>query len=89
MEHPLTMDQAWDLAEGWLSSGVAVTPEPDLRHLSRVRSLIAAVSEQGGVGGALVSDAHLAALAIQHRATLISFDRDFERFPGLHWEMPS
>lgn len=34
-------------------------------------------------GGPLVSDAHLAALALEHRASLLSFDRDFERFAGL------
>jgi predicted nucleic acid-binding protein len=32
-----------------------------------------------------VSDAHLAALAIEHNAELLSFDRDFERFAGLRW----
>jgi len=33
--------------------------------------------------GALTSDAHLAALAIEHGATLCTCDRDFTRFPGL------
>jgi hypothetical protein len=28
-------------------------------------------------------DAHLAALAIEHGATLATTDRDFSRFPGL------
>jgi hypothetical protein len=36
-----------------------------------------------GQGGPVVSDAHLAALAIEHGATLLTFDRDFERFAGL------
>jgi predicted nucleic acid-binding protein len=30
-----------------------------------------------------VNDAHLAALAIEHGGTIITFDRDFDRFPGL------
>lgn len=38
-----------------------------------------------GQGGPLVSDTHLAALAIEHRAALLSFDRDFERFSGLRF----
>jgi hypothetical protein len=36
--------------------------------------------------GNLGNDAHLAALAIEHGATLVSFDRDFERFAGLRFE---
>ena len=36
-------------------------------------------------GGKLVSDAHLAALAIERGAQLCSFDGDFARFPGLVW----
>jgi predicted nucleic acid-binding protein len=38
--------------------------------------------------GPLVSDAHLAALAIEHGATLITSDRDFARFPDLRVEYP-
>jgi len=45
--------------------------------------LLYAVNEDAahhGAGGNLVADAHLAALAIEHRATVATFDRDFERF---------
>jgi len=38
--------------------------------------------------GNLATDAHLAALAIEHGATLESHDHDFGRFPGLRWEDP-
>ena len=41
-----------------------------------------------GAGGGLVTDAHLAALAIEHGALLCSTDRDFGRFPGLRWADP-
>ena len=40
------------------------------------------------VKGPLVTDAHLATLAIEHGATLYSTDGDFSRFPGLTWENP-
>jgi predicted nucleic acid-binding protein len=43
---------------------------------------------RGAAGGNLVSDAHLAALAVEHGATLHSTDRDFSRFDGLRWENP-
>jgi len=36
----------------------------------------------------MTSDAHLAALAIGHGATMLTFDRDFSRFAGLQWELP-
>ena len=36
----------------------------------------------------LVSDAYLAALAIEHGCELITLDRDFARFPGLRWRLP-
>jgi hypothetical protein len=41
-----------------------------------------------GLYGNLVSDAHLAALAIEHGLTLCSTDGDFARFPGLSWRNP-
>lgn len=83
--HPLDPATALGLVERWLASPVVVTPEPDLRHGERLRALLGAV----GRGGKAVPDAHLAALAIQCNATLVSFDSDFERFPGLRWEMPT
>ncbi|MBI5908868.1 MAG: hypothetical protein HY848_02770 [Betaproteobacteria bacterium] len=47
----------------------------------------AAVSGKPGVGDNLVSDAHLAALAIKHGAELGTFDSDFGRFAGLRWTL--
>ena len=40
------------------------------------------------LGGNRVNDAHLAALAVEHRCTIVSFDHDFARFDGVTWEMP-
>lgn len=40
------------------------------------------------VAGGLVSDAHLAALALEHGLTLCSTDKDFTRFEGLSFENP-
>lgn len=42
-----------------------------------------------GTGGNLVSDAHLAALSIEHGAELCSLDRDFARFGGVRWIEPT
>ncbi len=35
--------------------------------------------------GNLVPDAYLAALALEQRAELVTFDRGFGRYPGLRW----
>ena len=46
----------------------------------------ASLLTHAGIAGNLTNDAHLAALAIEHGATLASFDRDFDRFDGLRFE---
>ena len=81
---PLTVDQAMDRVDAWVGAGPAVVVEPSAQHGTIVRGLLRSV----GVGGNLVSDAHLAALAIEHGLTLCSTDGDFARFPGLKWENP-
>jgi toxin-antitoxin system PIN domain toxin len=40
------------------------------------------------VRGPLVTDAYLAALAIEHGCELITTDSDFARFDGLRWRHP-
>ena len=82
---PQTADQAFDIVERWLAVPSVLTGEPDRRHAQRVRNLLAAT----GTGGNLVTDAHLGALALQYDATVISYDNDFDRFPGVRWERPS
>ncbi len=81
---PLEIREAGMVAESWLAQPAAVVVDPTPRHLSLVRGLL----EPTGVGGNLVNDAHLAALAIEHGAEVASFDRDFGRFPGLRWQLP-
>ncbi|MGL5849396.1 MAG: TA system VapC family ribonuclease toxin [Phycicoccus sp.] len=82
---PLTVDQAMDIVDAWVAQPAAVVLEPDGRHPRRLRELLAAT----GTGGNLVIDAHLAALALQHRATVVTFDNDFDRFPGVRWHRPA
>lgn len=81
---PLAPDAAMDRVDAWLAAGPAVVVEPTIDHARIVRRLLREV----GVGGNLVNDAHLAALAIEHRADVVSFDNDFSRFPGVRWEPP-
>lgn len=81
---PLTPQQAFDVVEAWLGAPAAVVVHPTVRHLAVLRGLVAPL----GTAANLVSDAHLAALAVEHDAMLVSFDRDFGRFPGLRWQEP-
>lgn len=81
---PLTLDQAMDRVDAWLAAPPAVVLEPTVAHARLVRSLLRGL----GVGGNLVNDAHLAALAVEHRAVIVSFDNDFSRFDGVRWEPP-
>ena len=41
-----------------------------------------------GVGGDLVNDAHLAALAVEHAAAIVTYDNDFTRFAGVRTLRP-
>lgn len=82
--NPLTAGQAVAVVEQWRSHGHVVTVEPSTRHLDLLAGLLAGT----GAAGNLVMDAHLAALALEHGATLCSADTDFGRFPGLSWVNP-
>ena len=81
---PLTTGQALDVVEAWLAQPASIVVHPTDRHAAALRSLL----EPLGTGGNLTSDAHLAALALSHGATLVSCDADFARFPGLRWRNP-
>jgi toxin-antitoxin system PIN domain toxin len=64
---------------------VIVDPDDVQQHLDNVDSLL----EPLGAGGNLISDAHIAALAMEHDAEVVSYDADFGRFPGVRWRKPS
>ena len=81
---PLRVDAAFDLVASWLDQPPAMIVHPGPRHLQVLRELLLPL----GTGGNLTSDAHLAALAIEHRAELCSSDTDFARFKGLKWRNP-
>jgi toxin-antitoxin system PIN domain toxin len=82
---PLSIDQALGRAETWLAHpNVRLVRETD-GHWRILKELLS----QTGTAGNLTTDAHLAALAISHGATLASCDADFGRFPHLRWENPA
>lgn len=81
---PLLPAQAMDRVEAWLTAPPSVVLEPTVDHPRVLRDLL----EQTGSGGNLVSDAHLAALAIEHKCVIVSYDIDFDRFHGVRRETP-
>ena len=82
--NPLSVETALDLIASWLDQPSVTVIHAGPRHLRVLRELLLAM----GTGGNLTSDAHLAALAIEHGAELCSSDTDFARFPGLQWSNP-
>jgi predicted nucleic acid-binding protein len=72
------------LIDSWLARPNSVVVHPTARHAAVLRELLTPL----GTGGNLVTDAHLAALAIEHGAELNSCDADFSRFSGLRWTDP-
>jgi predicted nucleic acid-binding protein len=76
------VDEALRIVDGWLSHPGAMVLHPGPRHAA----LLGALLIGAGTAGNLTTDAHLAAIAIEHGATVASFDRDFSRFAGLRFE---
>lgn len=81
---PLDVTEAVGEIEAWLARPCTTLVHPSDRHPALLRELLSGT----GTAGSLTTDAHLAALAIEHGATLCSADRDFARFPGLRWRNP-
>lgn len=79
LEHPLSMDEAIEIVDGWLQHHHSVLVEPTNRHTTHLFGLL----RETGSAANLVNDAHLAALAFEHNASIASFDTDFGRFTGL------
>ena len=82
--HPMLHTEAMACIDSWLEQPCIRIIEPLPGHWDLTKELLHAA----GTAGNLTTDAHLAALAIQHSCTLCSTDSDFSRFPGLQWKNP-
>ena len=83
-KHPLSLDQAILRVQGWLDQPCTRIVYPTERHWAVLQQLLV-----GGQAVAnLVTDAHVAALAIEHGCELMSTDADFSRFSTLKWKNP-
>lgn len=81
---PLPLETAFDLIASWLDQPFVTVVHAGPKHIQILRGLLLPI----GTGGNLTSDAHLAALAIEHGAEIYSSDADFGRFPSLKWRNP-
>lgn len=84
MPRPLTAVQAMDLVQDWLDQPPVEPIQATQEHWTILRELL----EELGTAGNLTSDAHLAALAVEHGARLYSTDNDFSRFANVRWVNP-
>ena len=83
-EHPLSLEQALARVQSWLDQPCTRVVRPTERHWTVFKQMLT----DGQAVANLVTDAHLAALAIEHGCELASTDSDFARFPKLKWRNP-
>ena len=83
-DNPLTPSDAWTHVEQWLACATAWIPAPTERHAEILGTLI----QKYELRGNLVSDAQIAALAIEHGLAVCSADTDFARFEEIEWMDP-
>jgi len=83
-ERPLKPDIAWRFVEDWLSAPNAWIPSATERHADVLGRLVRGYR----LAGNLISDAQLAALAIEHGLEVCSADTDFARFTEIRWRNP-
>jgi uncharacterized protein len=82
---PLEVESAGSIVEAWVGQPAALILQPTPRHLPILQGLLAG----SGAGANLVNDAHLAALAVEHGASVVSYDSDLSRFVGVRTQRPS
>jgi uncharacterized protein len=83
-QRPLTLKEACERVQSWLDQPCVRLIQPTEEHWKIFQRML----KEGNATGNLVSDAHLAALAVEHNCALQSTDNDFARFKNLKWNDP-
>lgn len=83
-KRPLTLKEAAGRVQSWLDQPCVRVISPTEQHWTVFQQMMRA----GNATANLVSDAHIAALAVEHNCVLASTDTDFARFRGLKWRNP-
>jgi uncharacterized protein len=81
---PLTLGEAVERVQSWFDQPCVRIIYPGEQHWAIFQVML----RDGKAIGSLVSDAHLAAMAVEHNCILQSTDVDFARFKGLKWNNP-
>lgn len=81
---PLDVDIAFGIVDTWIDHPNSAILHPGPTHAASLRTLLA----EAGTAGNLVNDAHLAAVALDRNATVVTFDSDFGRFKDVKWYTP-
>jgi toxin-antitoxin system PIN domain toxin len=84
LAQPLSVEESARRVEAWFDARPARLISPGNGHVPALLATLRAA----GVGGALTTDAHIAALAIEYHAEVHTSDLDFGRFPGVRWRNP-
>ena len=79
MRNPLSPEKALAYVESWLEQPFVAPVGPGQHHWPILSNLLRST----GTAGNLTSDAHIAALALEHGYSVYSADNDFKRFPGI------
>lgn len=83
-QRPLSLAEACERVQSWFDQPCLRLIQPTDNHWPILQRALRDAKATGN----LVSDAHLAALAIEHNCSLCSADTDFAKFPGLKWRNP-
>ena len=81
---PMLHSEAVDCVTDWFRYPHVTPVNPGAEHLIHLRRHL----EAAGTAANVVTDAHIAALAVEYQAEVHSNDSDFGRFPGLRWRNP-
>ncbi|MBJ7471707.1 MAG: type II toxin-antitoxin system VapC family toxin [Solirubrobacteraceae bacterium] len=84
LQAPYAPEEAMDIVDGWFARPSVLAIGPGRRHAQLLRGFL----DEAGRGGNVVPDAHIAAITVEHDATLWSTDRGFARFTALPWRDP-
>lgn len=79
LRRPMSLERSLSFVDEWLAQPYVRAVGPGDGHWPILRKLL----RETGTAGNLTSDAHLAALALEHGASICSTDADFGRFPGV------
>jgi toxin-antitoxin system PIN domain toxin len=84
LDRPMPVEAAVRHVRSWIARPQVTLLHPGDRHAEILFGLLESV----GTAGNLTTDAHVAAIAIEHGAEVYTTDADFARFRGLRWKNP-